>query len=173
MDKALCGLKQAPTTWYDELSKYLLKFGFKKGSVDTRLFIKHEDGEIVLIQIYVYDIIFGSTNPDLCKFSENTITKEFKMSMMGEINFFLGLQIEQFSSGILINQAKYIFDILKKFGMSYCSTINTPIVTGNKIGPDHNGKVVDLKTYRSIIGSLMYLTASRPDISQNQRNHIF
>jgi hypothetical protein len=164
LDKALYGLKQAPRAWYDELSKYLLKSGFKKGSVDSTLFIKHEDGEIVLIQIYVDDIIFGSTSPDLCKFFENIMTKVFNMSMMGEINFFLGLQVKQFSSGIFINQAKYIFDILKKFGMSDCSTIGTPMATGNKIGPDRDGKDVDIKTYRSMIGSLMYLTASRPDI---------
>ena len=84
--------------------------------------------------------------------------------MMREMNFFLGLQVKQFSTGIFINQAKYIFDILKKFGMPDCSTINTPMATGNKIGPNYNGKDVDLKIYRSMIGSLMYLTASRPDI---------
>ena len=119
--------------WYDELSNYLLKSGFKKGSVDNTLFIKHEDGEIVLIQIYVDDIIFGCTSPDLCKFFENIMTKEFNMSMMGEINFFLRLQVKQFSSGIFINQAKYIFDILKKFGMSDCSSISTPMATGKKL----------------------------------------
>ena len=92
------------------------------------------------------------------------MTKEFNMSMMGEINFFLGLQVKQFSSAIFINQAKFIFYILKKFGMSDCSTISTPMATGNKIGPDRDGKDVDIKTYRSMIGSLLYLTASRPDI---------
>ena len=92
------------------------------------------------------------------------MTKEFNMSMMGEINFFLELQVKQFSSGIFINQAKYIFEILKKFGMSDCSSISTPMVTGNKIAPGRDGKDVDIKTYRSMTRSLMYLTASRPDI---------
>ena len=94
LDKALYGLKQAPRAWYDELSSYLLNSGFKKGSVDNTLFIKHEDGEIVLIHIYVDDIIFGSTSLELCKFFENIMTKEFNMSMKGEINFFLGLQVK-------------------------------------------------------------------------------
>ncbi|KAJ9542881.1 hypothetical protein OSB04_029387 [Centaurea solstitialis] len=101
---------------------------------------------------------------ELCKKFENVMTEEFKMSMMGEINFFLGLQVRQFSDGIFINQSKYIFDLLKKYDMSGCHSIGTPMATGNSIGPDHEGKDVDLRNYRSMVGSLMYLTASRPDI---------
>ena len=108
-DKALHGLKQDPRAWYDELSTYLLKSGFRKGSVDSTLFLKHDDGEI----------IFGSTSPDLCKFFEKVMTDEFKMNMMGEINFFLELQVKQFSSDIFLNQEKYIFDILKKLVINY------------------------------------------------------
>ncbi|KAJ9546558.1 hypothetical protein OSB04_019101 [Centaurea solstitialis] len=101
---------------------------------------------------------------ELCKKFETVMTEEFKMSMMGEINFFLGLQVRQFSDGIFINQSKYIFDLLKKYDMSGCHSIGTPMATGNSIGPDHEGKDVDLRNYRSMVGSLMYLTASRPDI---------
>ncbi|KAJ9536434.1 hypothetical protein OSB04_un000392 [Centaurea solstitialis] len=113
LDKALYGLKQAPRAWYEELSTYLLSKGFKKGSVDSTLFIMKEGDHIVVIQVYVDDIIFGSTSKDLCKKFETIMTQEFKMSMMGEINFFLGLQVKQFSDGIFINQSKYIFDLLK------------------------------------------------------------
>ncbi|KAJ9544400.1 hypothetical protein OSB04_024107 [Centaurea solstitialis] len=164
LDKALYGLKQAPRAWYEELSKHLLSKGFKKGSVDSTLFLMKEGEHIVVIQIYVDDIIFGSTSRELCKKFETVMTEEFKMSMMGEINFFLGLQVRQFSDGIFINQSKYIFDLLKKYDMSGCHSIGTPMATGNSIGPDHEGKDVDLRTYRSMVGSLMYLTASRPDI---------
>ncbi|KAJ9539037.1 hypothetical protein OSB04_031770 [Centaurea solstitialis] len=164
LDKALYGLKQAPRVWYEELSSYLLSKGFKKGSVDSTLFIMKEGDHIVVIQVYVDDIIFGSTSKDLCKKFETIMTQEFKMSMMGEINFFLGLQVKQFSDGIFINQSKYIFDLLKKYDMSSCNSIGTPMATGNKIGPDHEGKDVDLRTYRGMVGSLMCLTASRPDI---------
>ncbi|KAJ9566100.1 hypothetical protein OSB04_002066 [Centaurea solstitialis] len=164
LDKALYGLKQAPRAWYEELSKHLLSKGFKKGSVDSTLFLMKEGEHIVVIQIYVDDIIFGSTSRELCKKFENVMTEEFKMSMMGEINFFLGLQVRQFSDGIFINQSKYIFDLLKKYDMSGCHSIGTPMATGNSIGPDHEGKDVDLRNYRSMVGSLMYLTASRPDI---------
>ncbi|KAJ9566625.1 hypothetical protein OSB04_002591 [Centaurea solstitialis] len=164
LDKALYGLKQAPRAWYDELSKHLLSKGFKKGSVDSTLFLMKEGEHIVVIQIYVDDTIFGSTSRELCKKFETVMTEEFKMSMMGEINFFLGLQVRQFSDGIFINQSKYIFDLLKKYDMSGCHSIGTPMATGNSIGPDHEGKDVDLRNYRSMVGSLMYLTASRPDI---------
>ncbi|KAJ9544546.1 hypothetical protein OSB04_024253 [Centaurea solstitialis] len=164
LDKALYGLKQAPRAWYEELSKHLLSKGFKKGSVDSTLFLMKEGEHIVVIQIYVDDIIFSSTSRELCKKFETVMTEEFKMSMMGEINFFLGLQVRQFSDGIFINQSKYIFDLLKKYDMSGCHSIGTPMATGNSIGPDHEGKDVDLRNYRSMVGSLMYLTASRPDI---------
>ncbi|KAJ9536009.1 hypothetical protein OSB04_un000825 [Centaurea solstitialis] len=164
LDKALYGLKQAPRAWYEELSTYLLSKGFKKGSVDSTLFIMKEGDHIVVIQVYVDDIIFGSTSKELCKKFETIMTQEFKMSMMGEINFFLGLQVKQFPDGIFINQSKYIFDLLKKYDMSSCNSIGTPMATGNKIGPDHEGKDVDLRTYRGMVGSLMYLTASRPNI---------
>ncbi|KAJ9545267.1 hypothetical protein OSB04_024974 [Centaurea solstitialis] len=164
LDKALYGLKQAPQAWYDELSKHLLSKGFKKGFVDSTLFLMKEGEHIVVIQIYVDDIIFGSTSRELGKKFETVMTEEFKMSMMGEINFFLGLQVRQFSDGIFINQSKYIFDLLKEYEMSGCNSIGTPMATGNSLGPDHEGKAVDLRTYRSMVGSLMYLTASRPDI---------
>ncbi|KAJ9545485.1 hypothetical protein OSB04_025192 [Centaurea solstitialis] len=155
LDKALYGLKQAPRAWYEELSKHLLSKGFKKGSVDSTLFLMKEGEHIVVIQIYVDDIIFGSTSRELCKKFETVMTEEFKMSMMGEINFFLGLQVRQFSDGIFINQSKYIFDLHKKYDMSGCHSIGTPMATGNSIGPDHEGKDVDLRNYRSMVGSLM------------------
>ncbi|GJT58837.1 retrovirus-related pol polyprotein from transposon TNT 1-94 [Tanacetum coccineum] len=164
LDKALYGLKQAPRAWYDVLSKFLIDSGFQKGSIDTTLFIKKKGKHIMLIQIYVDDIIFGSTNPKYCtKFSE-LMVKRFEMSMMGEMKFFLGLQVNQFSNGIFINQSKYILDILKRFGMENCDTVPTPMVEQAKLKLDLVGKPVDHTDYRSMIGSLMYLTSSRPDI---------
>ncbi|KAI3729977.1 hypothetical protein L6452_18650 [Arctium lappa] len=164
LDKALYGLKQAPRAWYDELSAFLLSSGFTKGLIDTTLFVFRKDSDICLVQIYVDDIIFGATNPSLCTWFSDLMTSRFQMSMMGEIKFFLGLNVQQLSDGIFINQAKYVFDILKKFNMDKSTSIGTPMAHGAKIGLDPDGKAVDLKTYRAMIGSLMYLTASRPDI---------
>ncbi|KAJ9542658.1 hypothetical protein OSB04_029164 [Centaurea solstitialis] len=164
LDKALYGLKQAPRAWYETLTNHLLSKGFKRGTIDTTLFLKKEGGDLLLVQIYVDDIIFGSTNPELCTKFSKIMETEFEMSMMGELNFFLGIQVKQNPDGIFINQSKYIKDMLKKFKMTDCSPIKTPMPTGNLLGPDLAGKPVDQKIYRSMIGSLLYLTATRPDI---------
>ncbi|KAJ9557281.1 hypothetical protein OSB04_011895 [Centaurea solstitialis] len=164
LDKALYGLKQAPRAWYETLTNHLLSKGFKRGTIDTTLFLKKEGNDLLLVQIYVDDIIFGSTNPELCTKFSKIMETEFEMSMMGELNFFLGIQVKQNPEGIFINQSKYIKDMLKKFNMTDCSPIKTPMPTGNLLGPDLAGKPVDQKIYRSMIGSLLYLTATRPDI---------
>ncbi|KAI3772007.1 hypothetical protein L6452_03181 [Arctium lappa] len=164
LDKALYGLKQAPRAWYDTLTKFLLASGFKKGTIDTTLFLKRQGEDLILIQIYVDDIIFGSTNPKFCKNFSKIMETKFEMSMMGELNFFLGLQVKQLPEGIFINQAKYIKDMLRKFNMSDSSIMKTPMATGTLLDVDLSSKSADQKVYRSMIGFLLYLTASRPNI---------
>nr|GFA10631.1 retrovirus-related Pol polyprotein from transposon TNT 1-94 [Tanacetum cinerariifolium] len=164
LDKALYGLKQAPQAWYDVLSQFLIESGFQKGSIDTTLFIKKKGKHIMLIHLYVDDIIFGSTNPKYYTKISDLMVKRFEMSMMGEMKFFLGLQVNEFLNWIFINQSKYILDILKRFGMENCDTVPTPMVEQAKLKLDLIGKPVDHTDYRSMIGSLMYVTSSRPDI---------
>ncbi|KAJ9561453.1 hypothetical protein OSB04_006613 [Centaurea solstitialis] len=164
LDKALYGLKQAPRAWYDHLSNALLDNGFYKGKIDPTLFIRTEGDDILLVQIYVDDIIFGSTNSHMCTWFSDLMTTRFEMSMLWELSFFLGLQVLQKPDGILINQSKYIGDLLKRFHMDTSSVAKTPMASGTLIGADPKRKPVDQKTYRAIIGSLLYLTASRPDI---------
>nr|GEU89751.1 retrovirus-related Pol polyprotein from transposon TNT 1-94 [Tanacetum cinerariifolium] len=164
LEKALYGLKQAPWAWYDVLLQFLIQSGFQKGFIDTTLFIKKKGKHIMLIQIYVDDIIFGSTNPKYCIKFSNLMVKRFEISMMGKMKFFFGLQVNQFSNGIFINQSKYILDILKRFRMENCDTVPTPMVEQAKLKLDLVGKPVDHTDYRSMIGSLMYVTSSRPDI---------
>ena len=164
LNKALYGLKQAPRAWYERLSKFLLNNGFSRGNVDTTLFIKRNQNDMLIIQIYVDDIIFGSTNESLCQDFAKLMQGEFEMSMMGELTFFLGLQIKQSKEGISITQSKYTKELLKRFGMENCKPIGTPMSPSCKLDKDDEGKSVDLKYYRGMIGSLLYLTASRPDI---------
>ncbi|GJT65582.1 putative reverse transcriptase domain-containing protein, partial [Tanacetum coccineum] len=114
LKKALYGLKQAPKAWYNELSNFLVSKGFSKGSIDPTLFITKKGEDILLVQIYVDDIIFGSTNPKHSKKFEKLMHSKFEMSMMGDLKFFLGIQIHQSPHGIFINQAKYAQEILKK-----------------------------------------------------------
>ncbi|KAJ9560845.1 hypothetical protein OSB04_006005 [Centaurea solstitialis] len=164
LDKALYGLKQAPRAWYDSLSQFLVESGYSKGKIDNTLFIKREGEHIMLVQIYVDDIIFGSTCPKFCDTFSKLMMTRYEMSMMGELNFFLGLQVKQLSAGIFINQAKYIKDILKKYNLENAKIMKTPMSPSCALDSDPDGTAVDVTTYRGMIGSLMYLTASRPDI---------
>nr|GEW69666.1 hypothetical protein [Tanacetum cinerariifolium] len=164
--KALYGLKQAPRAWYDELLKFLTSKGFTKGTIDPTLFMIRYGEDILLVQIYVDDIIFGSTNPKYSKRFEKLMHNIFEMSLMGEMKFFLRLQIHQSPRGIFINQAKYSLEILHKHGMDTGQSIGTPMATKPKLDADLSGNPVDQTDYRSKIGSLMYLTSSRPDIVQ-------
>ncbi|KAJ9548567.1 hypothetical protein OSB04_021110 [Centaurea solstitialis] len=164
LDKALYGLKQAPRAWYETLSIYLLGFGYKKGTVDPTLFLRRSGNHLTVVQIYVDDIIFASTNPESCTEFEQIMKSRFQMSMMGELTFFLGLQVRQTPQGIFINQSKYTLDILKRFDFTGPKSASTPMSTSFQLDADTSGNPVDQKVYRAIIGSLLYLTASRPDI---------
>ncbi|GJY94028.1 putative ribonuclease H-like domain-containing protein [Tanacetum coccineum] len=164
VEKALYGLHQAPRAWYETLSTYLLENGFQRGIIDKTLFIKKVKGDILLVQIYVDDIIFGSTKKELCTEFEKLMHKKFQMSSMGELTFFLGLQVMQKEDGIFISQDKYVDEILKKFGFSTVRIASTPMETSKPLLKDVEAEDVDVHLYRSMIGSLMYLTSSRPDI---------
>ncbi|KAJ9564484.1 hypothetical protein OSB04_000450 [Centaurea solstitialis] len=164
LDKALYGLKQALRAWYDSLSQFLVESGYSKGKIDNTLFIKREGEHIMLVQIYVDDIIFGSTCPDFCEIFSKLMMTRYEMSMMGELKFFLVLQVKQLSAGIFINQAKYIKDILKKYNLENAKIMKTPMSPSCALDSDPDGTAVDVTTYRGMIGSLMYLTPSRPDI---------
>ncbi|GJV48837.1 putative ribonuclease H-like domain-containing protein [Tanacetum coccineum] len=162
--KALYGLHQAPRAWYERLSTFLLKHGYRRGAIDKTLFIKRDRKDIMLVQVYVDDIIFGSTKTSMVKEFEKLMQKEFKMSSMGELTFFLGLQVKQSTAGIFISQDKYVKDILNKFDFRTIKPATTPIEAHKALGKDEEGEDVDVHLYRSMIGCLMYLTASRPDI---------
>ncbi|GJX22040.1 retrovirus-related pol polyprotein from transposon TNT 1-94 [Tanacetum coccineum] len=164
LKKALYGLKQAPRAWYDKLSSFLIEHGFTKGIIDPTLFTRRHGGDILLVQVYVDDIIFGSTNPDFSKRFANLMKNNFEMSMMGELKFFLGLQVHQSPRGIFISQSQYAIELLKKHGLDECVSMSTPMAT-ERLDADLQGTPTDQTTYRRMIGGLMYLTASRPDIT--------
>jgi hypothetical protein len=164
LSKALYGLKQAPRAWYERLRDFLIEKGFIIRKVDTTLFTKKLNGKIFICQVYVNDIIFGSTNKDYCKKFGELMSKEFEMSMIDELTFFLGFQVKQMSEGIFISQEKYTKDLLKRFKMDDCKPIKIPMPSNGHLDIDEGGKPVDQTLYRSMIGSLLYLTASRPDI---------
>nr|GEU40021.1 hypothetical protein [Tanacetum cinerariifolium] len=173
VEKALHGLHQAPRAWYETLSIYLLDIRFHRGKIDKTLFIIRNKGDILLVQVYVDDIIFGSTKKELCISFEKMIHEKFQMSSIGELTFllglqvltfFLGLQVKHKQDGIYISQDKYVTKILKKYRFTKVKNASTPMETQKPLLKDEDGEEVDVHMYRSMIGSLMYLISSRPDI---------
>ncbi|GJV01872.1 putative ribonuclease H-like domain-containing protein [Tanacetum coccineum] len=162
--KALYGLHQAPRAWYARLSAFLLQHNYRRGTIDKTLFIKKDSRDIILVQVYVDDIIFGSTNKAWCAEFEVLMKGEFEMSAMGEMTFFLGLQVKQLPDGTFISQDRYVKDMLTKFDMESVRTATTPYEAAKTKLKDETDPPVNVHLYRSMIGSLMYLTASRPDI---------
>ncbi|GKD88955.1 putative ribonuclease H-like domain-containing protein [Tanacetum coccineum] len=136
VEKALYRLHQAPRAWYETLSTYLLDNGFHRGKIDKTLFIKRDKSDILLVQVYVDDIIFRSTRKKMCTEFEKMMHKKFHMSSMGELTFFLGLQVKQKEDGIFISQDKYVTEILKKFSFSDVKTASTPMETHKSLLKD-------------------------------------
>ncbi|GKC69556.1 retrovirus-related pol polyprotein from transposon TNT 1-94 [Tanacetum coccineum] len=151
LKKALYELKQAPRALYDKLSRFLMSIEFSKGVVDPTLFTRKIGKHILLVQIYVDDIIFASTNPKSCETFSKQMSSTFKMSMMGQMSFFLGLQVSQNPKGIFINQSKYALEILKKYGLDSRASVDTPMVEKMKLDEDKQGKLVDPIRFRGMI----------------------
>ncbi|WP_428776692.1 reverse transcriptase domain-containing protein, partial [Vibrio sp.] len=150
--------------WYECLRDFLIENGFRIGKADSTLFTRKMGKDLFVCQIYVDDIIFGSTNKSFCDEFSKIMTDRFEMSMMGVLTFFLGFQIKQAKEEIFISQTKYTREILKKFGMDNAKPIKTPMGTNGHLDLNLGSTSVDQKVYRSMIEFLLYLCASRPDI---------
>lgn len=171
LHKALYALKQAPRAWYECLKDFLIKNDFIMGKADSTLFTRKVDKHIFVCQVYVDDIIFGSTDEKFCREFSRIMTKRFEMSMKDELKFFLRFQIKQLKERTFLCQTKYTNDMLKKFGMKNSKPMKTPMSSKGHLDLDKGGKSVDQKVYRSMIGSLLYLCASRPDIMLSVCNY--
>jgi hypothetical protein len=167
LHKAFYGLKQAPRAWYEFLRDFLVENSFRIDKADSTLFTRKMGNDLFVCQIYVDDIIFGSTNKSFCDEFSKIMTDRFEISMMGVHTFFLRFQIKQAKDGTFISQMKYTHDILKKFGMNKAKPIKTLMGTNGHLDLDLGGTSVDQKVYRSMIESLLYLCASSPDIMLN------
>ncbi|KAH9780169.1 hypothetical protein KPL71_007985 [Citrus sinensis] len=152
LKKALYGLKQTPRVWYERLTKYLLENSYKRGGVDKTLFIKQLNPGILVVQIYVDDIMFGYTSSDYMQEFVSQMKREFEMSMVGELTYFLGLQVKQMENGIFVNQSKYAKSLVKMFGLDSAKHLRTPMSTNAKLTVDDSGFSVDPSIYRSMIG---------------------
>lgn len=166
LKKALCGLKQARRAWYARLDIQLHQQGFKKGSTDNNIYVKVDRDNLKISEVYLPDIIFGSNDDKLSQDFATKMQSQFEICMIGELKYFLGSQISQQDKGIFIYQTKYIKEMLKKFQIEDCNPILTPMVTCCKLSLENLSKDVDQWLYRLMIGSLLYVKASQPDVMQ-------
>jgi hypothetical protein len=164
LSKDLYGLNQAPRAWYVRLKMFLLEHGYVMGDVDKTLFTLNHGTDFLLVQIYVDDIIFGGSSHSLVFRFQEMMESEFQMSMMGELTFFLGIQVKQTKRGTFVHQAKYTKDLMKKFNMAELKPVSTLMSSVASLSPDEDDDVVDQREYMSMIGSLLYLTVTRSDI---------
>ncbi|KAM2204349.1 hypothetical protein ACFX1S_023996 [Malus domestica] len=138
LKKAMYGLKQAPRTWYERLSSHLLQKGYIRGAIDKTLFVKKVNSDLIVAQVYVDDIVFGSTSESLVVEFTHVMQNEFEMSMCGELNYFLGLQVQQMKNGMFLSQTKYAKDLVKKFGLETTKLVRNPMSTTDKLHKDES-----------------------------------
>ncbi|KAK4258396.1 hypothetical protein QN277_007851 [Acacia crassicarpa] len=165
LKKALYGLKQAPRAWNTRIDEYFQKNGFVKSPYEHALYTKrNEDGDIMIVCLYVDDMIFTGNNPGMFVEFKKAMTREFEMTDIGEMSYFLGVEVEQREEGIFMSQKKYAQEILNRFRMKDCKPMSTPIEKGTKLTVHSTRKPVNPTLYKSLVGSLRYLTFTRPNI---------
>ena len=164
LNKALYGLKQAPRAWYDRLKNSLLQWGFQASKSDTSLFFQHSERDIIMVLIYVDDILVTSSNTVLIENVIKQLGSEFALKDLGDFSYFLGLEVTPSVEGLHLSQTKYICDILSKANMLGSKSCTTPISVSKKLQKDLGSPFENPSLYRSVIGSLQYVTLTRPEI---------
>jgi hypothetical protein len=163
LKKALYGLKQAPRAWYGRIDSFLMSLGFTKSKEDPNLYYKVEDSGPVILLLYVDDS-FLTRDEKIIIECKRKLASEFKMKDLGMMHYFSGLEVWQRPDEIFLCQGKYAVEILKIFDMMDCKSMPAPMVTNLKLLNDTSSKIVDVTMYMQMIGSLMYLTNTRPYI---------
>lgn len=164
LHKALYGLKQAPRAWFSRIEAYFIKERFEKSSNEQTLFIKRRGGKILIVSVYIDDLLFTGDDEELLDEFKQSMKKEFDMTGLGKMRYFLGIEVLQQEDGIFICQRKYAAEVIERFGMQSSNSVSNPMVPGQKIVRDEGGVKVDPTQYKQMVGSLMYLIATRPDL---------
>ena len=165
LHKALYGLKQAPRAWYSRIDSYLIQLGFRRSENEATLYLKKEGDEVQLvISLYVDDMLVTGSNTSLLAKFKKEMEDVFEMSDLGMMNYFLGMEIQQDNLGIFLSQKKYAIDVLKRFKLESCKEVATPLAQNERISKNDGEKLEDPSVFRSLVGSLLYLTATRPDL---------
>ncbi|TYK08583.1 Retrovirus-related Pol polyprotein from transposon TNT 1-94 [Cucumis melo var. makuwa] len=164
LKKALYGLKQAPRAWYSKIDEHLLSLGFLKSLSESTLYVKHNGTSILIVSLYVDDLLVTGNNAYHIQNFKWEMMKMFEMTDLELMSYFLGIEIKQGQGEVFICQKKYAKEILKKFKMDECKAVSTPMNQKEKLCKEDGADKVDEGYFRSLIGCLMYLTATRPDI---------
>lgn len=164
LQKALYGLRQAPRAWYSRIEGYFAREGFRKCHCEHTLFVKAEKGDVLIVSVYVDDLIYTSSSETMIVEFKRSMEEEFAMTDLGKMKYFLGVEVVQDEQGIFIGQKKYAVETLQKFGMEECNAVRNPMVRGNRLTKEGAGARVDPTSFKQLVGSLRYLTATRPDL---------
>ena len=164
LHKALYGLKQAPRAWNNRIDGYFQKNGFEKCPYEHALYLKKKGNNMLIVCLYVDDLILTGSDPSMYKDFKKEMMEEFEMTDMGLMAYYLGIEVKQRSDGISISQESYTKEILEKFKMMKCNAVNTPMEVNSKLSKHEEGNKVDPTLFKSLVGSLRYLTCTRPDI---------
>ncbi|KAD5317079.1 hypothetical protein E3N88_17025 [Mikania micrantha] len=166
LHKALYGLKQAPRAWYSRIDGFFSDNGYNRSVNEPTMYVKRCQGnQMIVICVYVDDIIYTGTSLELLVDFKSKMVKEFEMTDLGLLQYFLGLEVSQMKTGIFLSQKKYTGELLKKFGMTSCKFAATPMSPGDRLIVDDGGQDIDGYRFRSLVGGLIYVTHSRPDIA--------
>jgi hypothetical protein len=164
LKKALYGLKQTPRAWFSRIESYFLKEGFVRCPSEHTLFVKNQEKKILIVCIYVDDLVFTGSDERMFAEFKASMKQEFDMTDLGKMKFFLGVEIVQNDEGIYLSQRKYTLEILERFGLENANSVRNPMVPGMKLMKNEDGEQVDMTRYKQMVGSLMYLSVTRPDI---------
>lgn len=165
LQRALYGLKQSPRAWFGRFSMAMEKYGFHQSHSDHTLFLKHRRGKITALIIYVDDmIITGNDVSEIAKLEEQ-LGSEFEMKNLGGLKYFLGIEVARSNRGIFLSQRKYVLDLLAEVGMLDCKPIDTPMAQNDKLGEFQHQVPTNKERYQRLVGKLIYLSHTRPDIA--------
>lgn len=165
LTRSLYGLKQAPRAWYDKLKSFLISLGFKRSTSDFSLFHQTNGGQILLVLVYVDDILITGDDGVAVASLIQTLNAQFALKVLGDVSFFLGIEVSKNAHGFLVNQSQYILDILEKTNLLDCKSVPTPMLANRKLSKTDGDPFDNPTLYRSTVGSLQYLTLTRPDIA--------
>ena len=164
--KAIYGLKQAPRAWFARFKTTMLsQWHFQNSKSDNSLFNKRENGHLLLVLVYIDDSIITGSNSTKVQQVIQDMQKTFALKDLGELSYFLGIEVFKLQNGIHLSQAKYMTDLLAKDDLVSCSPVPTPISTGQYLTKDSGTDIANISQYRSIIRALLYVTLTRPEIS--------